>query len=103
MELRNYPGMTFRGICNWPPTWTQPQKNAAPKTRRGEIGVLAYVYANENLSSKCFLVIDHEKERYVGALLFDDIAICRQIALILKTHTGRPIKEIGDLDMSHTL
>jgi hypothetical protein len=48
-------------------------------------------------------VIDHEKERYVGALLFDDIAICRQIALILKTHTGRPIREIGDLDISHTL
>jgi hypothetical protein len=103
MELRNYPGMTYRGICNWPPTWTQPQKDEPPKTLRGEIGVLAYVLANEKLSSKCFLVIDHEKERYVGALLFDDLAICRQICWVLKTQTGRPIKDIGDLDITHML
>jgi hypothetical protein len=32
-----------------------------------------------------------------GSLLFDNVATCGQIALILKTHTGRPIKEIGDL------
>jgi hypothetical protein len=101
MELRNYPAMSYRGICNWPPIWTQAQKGEPPKMLRGEIGVLAYVYANEKLSTKCFLVIDHRNDRYVGTLLFDDVATCRQIALILKTHTGRLIKEIGDLDISH--
>jgi hypothetical protein len=103
MELRSHPGMTYRGIPNWPPTWTQPRKNQPPKTVRGEVGKLSYVYANEQLSNKCFLVIEHENERYVGALLFADLRMCDQLVRILRAQVGRSIKEIGDLDLSHTL
>ena len=103
MELRSHPGMTYRGIPNWPPTWTQPRKEDLPKTLRGEVGTLSYVYANERLSSKCFLVIDYENERYVGALLFSDRKLCQQITGILRTQVGRPIKAIGAIDLSHTL
>jgi hypothetical protein len=34
---------------------------------------------------------------------FDDATFCCQIFTLLKPNVGRPIKEIGDLDGSHTL
>jgi hypothetical protein len=47
--------------------------------------------------------MEHEKSVYVGCLIFNDHSFCAQISTILREQTGRPIKEIGDLDLSHTL
>jgi len=103
MELRSHPGMTYRGICNWPPVWTQPRRGEPAKTLRGEVGVLSYVYANENVSNKCYLVIRHDNEPYIGALIFSDLTVCQQITRVLRAQVGRTIQEIGDVDLSHTL
>jgi hypothetical protein len=102
MELRNHPGMIYRGVRNWPPVWTRVRK-ARTKTVRGEIGVLSYVFANNRISNKCYLVIDYERESYIGCLIFNDLAMCTQIAHFLQNHIGRAIKEVGDLDVSYTL
>jgi hypothetical protein len=56
-----------------------------------------------DMSTKFYLVIDFEKEAYTGCLFFRDPSFCNQIARILRNHIGRPIKEIGDLDLSATL
>ena len=79
MELRSHPGMTYRGIPNWPPSRTQSRRGLPPKVVRGEVGTLKYVFAKENISSKCFLVIEHDEELYVGALIFGDHALCKQV------------------------
>lgn len=102
MKLREHPGMSFHGIPNWPPVWTRSRKETV-KTVRGEVGILTYVFANEQISNKCYLVIDHEQNTYVGCLIFDDSTFCRQIAGFLRAYLGRPISEIGDLDIGHTL
>jgi hypothetical protein len=39
----------------------------------------------------------------MGALLFDDAAFCQQISNYIACHTGRSLKEIGSLDVSHLL
>jgi hypothetical protein len=100
MQLRHHPAMRYRGVSNWPPTWTQPDGTSLSP---GEIGILQYVHTNPLLSGKCFLVIEHEGQRWVGSLIFDNAALCRQISEIIKPHLGRTIEEIGDLDVSHTL
>lgn len=100
MKLREHPGMLYHGACNWPPAWSRRDNSG---TVHGEVGVLKYVYANERASNKCFLVMEHEKSVYVGCLIFNDHSFCAQISTILREQTGRPIKEIGDLDLSHTL
>jgi hypothetical protein len=69
----------------------------------GEVGVLKFVRSNSRMSNKCFLVIDFEEELYIGTLIFNDRAFCRQISNLLCDHIGRPINEIGDLDVSHLL
>jgi hypothetical protein len=100
MKLRDHPGMFYHGMSNWPPTWTRRDGSG---NLQGEIGTLKYVYANDRVSNKCFLVMEHESTAFIGCLIFNDRAFCAQISTILREQTGRPIKKIGDLDLSHTL
>src|SRR2546425_73229 len=102
MELRHHPFMSRFGVPNWPPIWTQARKEGNKRVM-GEVGVLRYVHANNKISHKCYLVIEHTKEHYVGCLIFDDIAFCSQISKLLQNQIGHPVKEIGDLDLSYTL
>jgi len=102
MKLRDHPKMDHRTVPNWPPIWTRSLKEGV-KTVRGEVGTLSYVYANELVSNKCYLVIDYQNESYVGTLIFDDSIFCGQITKLLRQHVGRAISEIGDLNVSHLL
>ncbi len=88
-------------FSKWPPLWTQWTRGGM-KTIKGEVGVLRYVRSTEQLSEKCFLVIEYEREHYVGALLFDDSVSYSQVCALLQQHLGRSIKEIGDLEVSFT-
>ena len=87
---------------NWPPVWAQAVKDGG-KTVEGEIGILKYALTDRRLSNKCFLVIEHGNERYNGTLSFDDTRFFLLVSHLLKNHVGRPIKEIGDLDLPYTL
>ena len=91
--------MSYRGVRNWPPVWTL-RKNHSVKTLMGEVGVLEYVHSNTEMSNRCFLVIDFQSKTYVGSILCRDHSFCTQISDFLRDHIGRPIKEIGDLDLS---
>jgi len=53
--------------------------------------------------NRCYLVIDFEGEVYIGCLLFNDIAFCRQIAALLQFFLGRSTRDIGDLELAFTL
>jgi len=53
-------------------------------------------------TNRLFLLIRHEGFRYMGGMAFDDPAFCYDLYRLLKS-AGRSIKEIGDLDLSHTL
>jgi len=103
MKLRDHPLVNYRGARNWPPVWTIA-RNGIFKTVKGEVGVLRYVYTAEGgISNKCFLLIHYQSEAYTGCMIFQDYSFCTQIAQFLRDHIGRPIKEIGDLDLSSTL
>ena len=44
VKLRDHPLMSYRGIPNWPPVWTQ-MRIGGVKIVKGEVGVLIYVHA----------------------------------------------------------
>ena len=102
MELRHHPLMRWHKVRNWPPVWTQA-KREDNRTVRGEVGVLRYVYTNDRRSNKCYLVIDYNREHYVGSLIFDDVTFCGQISSLLQQHVGEAISDIGGLDLSGSL
>jgi hypothetical protein len=65
----------------------------------GEVGILVQVFASKQIHDKCFLVIDHNGQRYVGTLMFDDPSFCVQIVHVLRSRTGHSIQEIGDVEV----
>ena len=98
MQLRTHPLMCYRGIANWPPVWTRADADC----RTGEIGVLRSV-ASDPSGNRVHLNVDIDDARYVGSLLFDDIVFCWVLQKVLNQHLGKPIKEIGGLDLSRVL
>jgi hypothetical protein len=56
-----------------------------------------------NLLTDASLYIDHGEASYIGCLLIEDIAFCRQVVELLLANRNRPIVEIGNLDVSHSL
>jgi hypothetical protein len=94
--------MAYGGLRSWPPIWTQNTRGGV-KTLSGEIGVLRYVYMRHGPATKCFLVIDHLNETFVGTLQVDDQTFCAKVSALLRGLVGRPTKDIGDLDVSNLL
>ena len=94
--------MVYRGCRNWPPVWSCTDgRNQHPK---GEVGTLKAVFRSETQPpSRFFLLISYEGSEYLGCLLFNDEAFCRQVMELLKAHCNRSIAEIGGLDVFHTL
>ena len=94
--------MVYRGCRNWPPVWSCTDgRNQHPK---GEVGTLKAVFRSETQPpSRFFLLISHEGSEYLGCLLFNDEAFCRQVMELLKAHCNRSMAEIASLDLSYTL
>jgi hypothetical protein len=103
MNLRDHPLMTRRsGMKIWPPLWTSTRKDKKDWPK-GEVGTLQQAWLHDGLDTCLFLFIEYHGHRYTGSMYFDDIGFCYDIDTILKANLGRPIKEIGDLDVSYLL
>jgi hypothetical protein len=110
-ELRRHPQMRYRGQRNWPPAWLwmgEGERDFA----RGEVGVLTRIDVsiqdphnpfNPKPYNRIYLFMEHRGSGYIGCLLFDDPAACRQVGKILSDLGGWTLKEIGDLDLTHLL
>src|SRR5262245_16270034 len=104
MELRNHPLMSYRGVCNWPPSWMWrgSPKESQIKNPRGEIGILKEVFLSKvDPKAKIFLIIEHENEEYIGCLIFSDSTFCEQMYAVLSACIGHSTSSIGSLDVSH--
>jgi hypothetical protein len=73
------------------------------KVIRGESRGSEICLLNRAKVQKVLFGVEHNKDLYVGALLFDDSVFCSQICACLQQHLGRSIKQIGDLEVSFTL
>src|SRR5262245_38047135 len=102
LELRNDPRMLYHRVRNWLPSWIWTDGKER-LSLRGEIGILIEVRRSLISTNSLFLGLRHQESEYLGCLLFDDPAFCRQMDKILRRHLGRPIAEIGSVELSHTL
>ena len=89
--------------------WTGKGENKYP---RGEVGVLKEVHISildpsqpdsHRPYNRIYLFMEYRDSGYVGCLLIDDPAACRQIGKILSEQCGKTLKEVGQIDLSHLL
>ena len=103
MLLRDHPLMSRNGVRNWPPAWTwmRGENNKHPK---GEVGILKEVVPSQvKPEDRCFLIIAYQESEYLGCLLFDNRSFCNHITGILQFCCNRPIREIGNFDLTYML
>ena len=79
-------------------TQTQPFKRL-----EGEIGILTGTVLNHGFPRAIFLTMEFEQKDYMGFVTCADASFCCQLDSFLQNYIGRPIKGIGDLDLSFTL
>jgi hypothetical protein len=104
MLLRDHLLMRYHGASNWPPVWSWTGGLENKRRPTGEVGILRSVEPScFQPANRCVLCIDYEGSSYMGCLLFDDVAFCRQITEILQFCLNRSISDIGSLDLSFTL
>jgi len=97
MQLRTHPCMTHQGVSNWPPVWTCISGQGNPPD--DETSRLEEVHRSTVVKNECFLIIQCDETRYMGALRFDDEQWCEKICKFLSNHCGQSIRDIGELDV----
>lgn len=100
MELRRDPRMTCQGQANWPPQWKGPfgPHNPLPS---GELGVLTRVTCGPGIlaAPHCIIVMQWNHQEYFATLYFDKENFMQGLVKLLQSYVGRPIAEIGSLDL----
>jgi hypothetical protein len=100
MKLRDHPDISYRGFPTWPPMWVWRGGNKYTHAV-GEVGVLKQViHPNAHPSDRCVLIMEHDGQEYMGTVLFDDSVFCGEIYRVLVEHLGRPIQQLGEIDLS---
>jgi hypothetical protein len=99
MKLRDHPLLSYHGVSSWPPVWVG--KDARPLEQpTSELAILKKVMLPITAPlNRCFITIEYEDKEYLGAVLFDDQFSCHQIYRLLSNHRGKPLRQIGELDV----
>jgi len=80
----------------WPPEWTISDQGI------GEAGILEEVYLRRDLKPNLIcVVVNHWGDIRKGILVLENPALLEVVFRKLKQHVGRPLTEIGDLEISH--
>ena len=100
MELRKHPRMRWRGRCNWPPQWKGLHRPDQPLPEL-EVGDLIRIEpgAGDERTPHCFLDLRWNDQEYYAVLFFDDQEFLKLFCETLGRFIGRPIAEIGSLDL----
>ena len=100
MELRRHPRMTWLGRPSWPPEWLGRYDLEHPLPR-GEVGILTAVELASSVLAipHCVLTIVWNDREYMGSLYIEDETIFSEVVALLRKCLGRPIAEIGSLDV----
>lgn len=92
MQIRS---LTWRGLSMWPPEWTILDQGA------GEEGVLEEVHLRHVLKTKLISVVaNHLGDIRKGIIVLEDPSLLEVVYHQLKQHVGRPLAEIGDLEIT---
>ena len=102
MKLRDHPLMSYHGVHNWPPVWVSLYDND-DALRRTEFGVLTEVRESQFGGDRIVLLMEYNQNTYGAALTFADLAFYKQILELMKSCIGSTIKDIAEIDLTHTL
>ena len=92
MRIRD---LKWRSLSIWPPEWSFTDQGS------GELGVLARVELRKNLKPEyIYLEAEHAGDTLKGITLLEDSSRLGFFYRKLRENIGKPLVEIGDLDIN---
>jgi hypothetical protein len=87
--------LKWRELSVWPPEWWISDQGA------GEEGVLEEVQLCQDTSPVCISVVaSYLGDSRKGVILLEDLAHLRTLYNLLRANIGRPLTEIGNLELN---
>jgi hypothetical protein len=99
MRLREHTGLHRNGVQGWPSSWI---KIAGPGERciTGEPGILNGVTLSRlDPPTACYVEVEIASSTFMATIVFAQPEFCLRAYEILRTNIGKPISEIGDMDV----
>ena len=96
MKLREHPG-----ISAWPLTWLALSGSQEKKIPHDSATLTNVALSRVYPITICYLTTRIEDETYMGTLLFKYSDLCLQIYILLQKSIGKPIGEIGQLELPY--
>jgi hypothetical protein len=91
MQIR---GLKWKGVSMWPPEWWISDHGA------GEEGILTEVQFRKHRTPECiYVIVNNRGEIRKGIMVLEDLAHLEILYRKLKNNLGRPLTEIGDLEI----
>ncbi len=91
-EIMRIRDISWRGQFSWPPHWNVANIEA-------EEGILIAVHLPNWTKSFLGIEVEHMGHRRMGVLLIDE-AVQSRLCRTLKDNIGKPLVEIGDLQIA---
>lgn len=89
--------MKYHNVPNWPPSYlTLDYRQELIE----EFGILRGVTLDARVPNRCFLMVEMNGLGYVSWLKFDNFAFRARFVDTINVHLNKPIKEIGELEVS---
>src|SRR5206468_12450942 len=91
----------------WLPLFFSSDRRRNSEGRNGATDLLTrhrttkalYLASNVRAANRILMVIEHENDRYVGCVPFDNYFFCRMILTLLEDCHSRSLREIGELEL----
>ena len=100
MQLRDHPLTSHNGIRSWPPTWVRRIDDPSKRPFEGDdVGTLTQISMHALGKGKLSLRTKARANEYAAQVLFDDKNFCLLVYAALKNHVGKPVKDIGDIEL----
>src|SRR5215831_3698744 len=100
MKLRDCTLLSYRGVSSWPPIWVGWNSKQLDQSKT-ETAVLKDVTLS-TAAPRCYVMIEHEGEEYLGSLLFEDHNACLRVYQLLLSHRGERIRQVSEIDIPHS-
>ena len=100
MHLRDHPLMFHNGIRSWPPMWVRRIDDPSKQPFEGDdFGTLTQISMHALAAARLSLRMKDRANEYAAHVLLDDKNFCLLVYTALKNHVGKPVKDIGDIEM----
>lgn len=101
MRLRDHPRLRWRGLPVWPPPWAGAREpgTTVPVGEQGLLREVQLLEAFPPIPARLSLGIEYEGRRFTGVLFVDDADFLARLYDTLRRCLGRPLHEIGDLEI----